>query len=151
MPSQLGFSLLEILVAMAIMAILGGIMAGQFMTKIETSKLQRIKGDLTVIDSALVQYHSDNFMLPTNEQGLDALVSKPTSTPLPKNYANMGYLKSLSLDPWGNEYQYSIPGENGRYDVFSLGSDGEIGGDGPAADIGLWNIDEVIANLKDRS
>ena len=108
---QSGFSLLEILVAMAIMAILGGIMVGQFMGQTEKATFQRLQGDLAVIESALIQYHSDNFLLPTTDQGLDALVNKPDGSPSPKNYPRRGYLKDLKMDPWGNPYQYTYPGE----------------------------------------
>lgn len=149
--TQSGFSLLEILVAMAIMAILGGIMAVQFIDKTTEASMHRIKGDLATLDSALIQYHVDNFMLPTTEQGLEALVSKPNSTPIPRNYSKSGYISKLGTDPWGNEYQYMSPGEFGEYDIFSLGQDGEVGGDGPDRDIGNWNIDQVIKEFKSDS
>lgn len=148
MQGHRGFSLLEILVAMAIMAILGGIMVNQFMGQTEKATFERLKGDLAVIDSALIQYHSDNFLLPSTDQGLEALISVPTSPPVPKNYPRRGYLKELKSDPWGNPYQYAYPGEFGEYDVYSLGADGEEGGEGLASDIGNWNIDEAIKALK---
>ncbi|TQV73921.1 type II secretion system protein GspG [Aliikangiella marina] len=148
MQKQSGFSLLEILVAMAIMAILGGIMVTQFMGQTETATMQRLKGDFAAMESALIQYHSDNLMLPSTEQGLQALVTKPQDSPVPKNYARRGYLKELSQDPWGNDYQYAYPGEFGEYDIYSLGADGEEGGEGLNADIGNWNIDEAIKLLK---
>ena len=149
MQKQSGFSLLEILVAMAIMAILGGIMVTQFMGQTERANYERLKADMAAIESALVQYHSDNFLLPTTEQGLEALVTKPDITPTPKNYARRGYLKELTNDPWGNPYQYAYPGEYGEYDIYSLGADGEEGGEGLASDIGNWNIDDAIQALKD--
>ena len=148
---QSGFSLLEILVAMAIMAILGGIMAVQFIDKTTEASMQRIKGDLATLESALIQYHVDNFMLPSTEQGLEALVKKPSSSPIPKNYAKSGYVSKLGTDPWGNEYQYISPGEYSDYDIFSLGQDGEVGGEGPDRDIGNWNIDQVIKEFKSDS
>ena len=148
LQKQSGFSLLEILVAMAIMAILGGIMVNQFMGQTEKATFERLKGDLAVIDSALIQYHSDNFLLPTTEQGLQALVTRPDASPTPKNYPRRGYLKELKNDPWGNPYQYAYPGEFGEYDVYSLGADGEEGGEGLASDVGNWNIDEALQALK---
>ena len=148
LTKQSGFSLLEILVAMAIMAILGGIMVSQFMGQTERATFERLKGDLAVIDSALIQYHSDNFLLPSTDQGLKALVTKPEGSPSPKNYPRRGYLKELNTDPWGNDYQYTYPGEFGEYDVYSLGADGEEGGEGLNADIGNWNIDEALSALK---
>lgn len=144
---QSGFSLLEILVAMAIMAILGGVMVVQFAGKTEEANLIRIKGDIKAVQSALIQYSSDNFMYPTTEQGLEALVQKPSSRPIPGNYARRGYIE-LNNDPWGNPYQYSYPGEFGEYDIYSLGADGEEGGEGLAIDIGNWNVDEVIKAFK---
>lgn len=148
MQKQSGFSLLEILVAMAIMAILGGIMVTQFMGQTERAMYEKLKGDIAVMDSAIIQYHSDNFLIPTTEQGLEALVEKPTVSPEPKNYARRGYLQDLKMDPWGNPYQYAYPGEFGEYDIYSLGADGEEGGEGLAADIGNWNIDEALQALK---
>jgi len=148
LQKQSGFSLLEILVAMAIMAILGGIMVGQFMGQTEKATFQRLKSDLAVIESALIQYHSDNFLLPTTDQGLQALVTKPDGSPSPKNYPRRGYLKELKEDPWGNPYQYTQPGEFGEYDIYSLGADGEEGGEDLATDVGNWNIDEVVKALK---
>ncbi len=150
MQKQAGFSLLEILVAMAIMAILGGIMVTQFLGQTERANYERLKGDIAVIDSALIQYHSDNFLLPSTEQGLEALITKPTVSPEPKNYARRGYLKELKNDPWGNPYQYAYPGEFGEYDIYSLGADGEEGGEGLSADIGNWNIDEALQALKEQ-
>ena len=81
--------------------------------------------------------------MPSEEQGLKALVSKPNDSPIPKNYPKHGYLKKLSLDPWGNEYQYRYPGEFNEYDVYSLGADGEVGGEELRVDVGSWNIDEA--------
>jgi len=147
MKRQSGFSLLEILVAMAIMAILGGVMVIQFAGKTQEANLIKIKTDIKAIESALIQYSADNFMYPTTEQGLEALESKPTSRPEPSNYARSGYIK-LQLDPWGMPYQYSYPGEFGEYDIYSLGSDKEEGGEGLAVDIGNWNADEVLRAFK---
>lgn len=147
MKRQSGFSLLEILVAMAIMAILGGVMVIKFAGKTQEASLIKIKTDIKAIESALIQYSADNFMYPTTEQGLDALETKPSSRPEPSNYARQGYIK-MELDPWGNQYQYTYPGENGEYDIYSFGADGEEGGEGGAVDIGNWNADEVLRAFK---
>jgi len=144
---QKGFSLLEILVAMAIMAILGGVMVIKFAGKTEEANLIKIKTDIKAIESALIQYSADNFMYPTSEQGIEALETKPEIRPIPSNYARQGYIK-LNADPWGNPYQYEYPGEFGEYDIYSLGADGEEGGEGMAVDIGNWNVDEVIRAFK---
>jgi general secretion pathway protein G len=147
MKKQAGFSLLEILVAMAIMAILGGVMVIKFAGKTQEANLIKIKTDIQALESALIQYSSDNFMYPTTEQGLEALETKPSSRPEPKQYARNGYIK-LTNDPWGNPYQYAYPGEFGEYDIYSLGADGEEGGEGMATDIGNWNADEVLRAFK---
>jgi len=144
---QTGFSLLEILVAMAIMAILGGVMVMQFAGKTEEANLIKIKTDIKALESALIQYSADNFMYPTTEQGLEALEKKPDIRPIPKNYSRNGYIK-LENDPWGNPYQYVYPGEFGEYDIYSLGADGEEGGEGLGADIGNWNADEILRAFK---
>ncbi len=147
MKKQSGFSLLEILVAMAIMAILGGVMVIKFAGKTQEANLIKIKTDIKAIESALIQYSADNFMYPTAEQGLEALETKPTSRPEPSNYAKQGYI-SLKMDPWGTPYQYAYPGEFGEYDIYSLGADKEEGGEGLAVDIGNWNADEVLRAFK---
>ena len=147
MRKQSGFSLLEILVAMAIMAIMAGVMVINFSSKTQEAALIKIKTDIKALESALIQYNSDNFIYPTTEQGLEALESKPTSRPEPKNYAHRGYIK-LGLDPWSNPYQYTYPGEFGEYDIYSLGADGEEGGEGGSMDIGSWNVDEVFRAFK---
>lgn len=146
---QSGFSWLKTLLAIIfIVAILGGILSNLFVCDMQHSLSQRLKGDLAVIDSAIVQYYSDNSLLPSSEQGLKALVTKPDISPIPENYPQRGYLRELKLDPWGNEYQYRYPGKFSDYDIYSLGSDGKPGGEGTAADLGNWNINEAIAALK---
>ena len=147
MKKQSGFSLLEILIAMAIMATLAGVMVFKFAGKTQEANLIKIKTDIKALESALIQYTADNFMYPTTDQGLEALESKPTSRPEPRNYAHQGYIK-LNVDPWGNDYQYTYPGEFGEYDIYSMGADGEDGGEGMATDIGNWNADEVLRAFK---
>ena len=144
MNKQSGFSLLEILIAMAIMAILGGVMVANLGGEADKAKFLKMKTDFKVIGSALMRYKNDNFMYPTTDQGLEALITKPAGSPEPKNYARDGYVESLAMDPWGNPYQYTYPGENGRFDVYSFGGDGEEGGEGLGTDIGNWNVEEAM-------
>mgnify|MGYP002623394913 FL=1 len=98
-------------------------------------------GVLAALSSALDLYRLDNYAYPTTEQGLAALVQKPTLAPVPPNWAANGYLDRLPRDPWGREYQYLSPGLHGPFDILSFGADGVAGGTGANADIGTWTLD----------
>ena len=98
------------------------------------------KGDIKAIAAALDMYKLDNFAYPSTQQGLDALVKKPSGTPQPKNWNRNGYLKRLPKDPWGNDYQYLSPGTQGQFDLYSFGADGKPGGSELNADIGNWDL-----------
>lgn len=100
----------------------------------------RLNQDLRVIEAGLSLYKLDNFMHPTEEQGLRALIEEPTTEPRPRNWKKDGYLRELPRDPWGNPYQYRNPGIHGEIHIFSLGADGAPGGEGEAADVGNWSI-----------
>ncbi|RMH40571.1 MAG: type II secretion system protein GspG [Gammaproteobacteria bacterium] len=134
-----GFSLIEILVVVVIIAVMVAIVAPQFLGEAEKARITRVKADIQQIESALDRFQLDNGFYPTMEQGLEALVRKPDIEPEPKNYPPGGYLKRLPKDPWDNEYVYVYPGEHGVYDIYSLGADGEEGGEGVNADIGNWD------------
>ena len=134
-----GFSLIEILVVVVIIAVMVAIVAPQFLGEAKKARITRVKADIQQIESALDRFQLDNGFYPTMEQGLEALVRKPDIEPEPKNYPPGGYLKRLPKDPWGNEYVYVYPGEHGVYDIYSLGADGEEGGEGVNADIGNWD------------
>lgn len=136
--SQQGFTLIEILVVVAIIAVLAGMIGPKLFGNVEKSQQQTVRADLKTIKNALDRYKLDNFRYPTTEQGLQALVSKPSGDPVPKNYSSDGYLDGTPKDPWGNEYQYLQPGEHGAVDIYSLGADGTPGGEGADADIGNW-------------
>jgi general secretion pathway protein G len=130
-----GFTLLEIIVVVAIIAILAAYIAPKV-----AGRVSKAKSDIRVLESSLELYKLDNFVYPTNEQGLDALVNKPSGEST-RNWREGGYIKKLNKDPWGNEYRYAYPGSNGEFDVYSLGADNAVGGEGEAADIGNWNLD----------
>lgn len=98
------------------------------------------KNDVAAIVQALKLYRLDNGRYPTSEQGLTALVNRPTQVPLPPNWKPNGYLERLPKDPWGNPYQYLSPGLRGEIDVFSFGADGAPGGTGVDADVGSWDL-----------
>ena len=136
--SQRGFTLIEIMVVMVILGLLVAIVAPNIMGRSDQAKVTIAETQLKNIQSALDLYRLDNSHYPSTQQGLDALISKPSGSPEPKNWNPDGYLKSIPEDPWGNEYQYVSPGTEGPYDLYSLGSDGQEGGDGDAADISVW-------------
>jgi len=108
------------------------------MDKGEQAKVTAAKADIATIMQSLNLYKLDNSRYPTTEQGLQALVSKPTSGPTANGWKTGGYLPKLPKDPWGNPYQFLSPGVHGEVDVFSLGADGQPGGTGNDADIGSW-------------
>lgn len=135
---QRGFTLLEIMVVIVILGILASLVVPNLMGNKEKADRQKAVSDITALENALDMYKLDNSIYPNTEQGLDALVSKPTSQPEPRNYRDDGYIKRLPQDPWNNDYQLVSPGEHGKIDVFSMGLDGEAGTDD---DIGNWNLD----------
>jgi general secretion pathway protein G len=135
-----GFTLLEIIVVVAIIAILAAYIAPKVAGRVDDARISKAKSDVRVLESSLELYKLDNFLYPSSEQGLEALVNKPSGEGT-KNWRDGGYIKKLNKDPWGNEYRYAFPGSNGEFDVFSLGADAALGGEGEAADIGNWNLD----------
>ncbi|MCX2499001.1 MAG: type II secretion system major pseudopilin GspG [Plesiomonas shigelloides] len=137
-----GFTLLEVMVVIVILGILASLVVPNLLGNKEKADQQKVVTDLVALENSLDMYKLDNSVYPSTEQGLQALVSKPAGTPEPRNYRNGGYIKRLPQDPWGNEYQYLSPGEQGEIDIYSLGADGQEGGEGAAADIGNWNLGE---------
>ncbi|SJL84790.1 type II secretion system major pseudopilin GspG [Vibrio palustris] len=138
---QSGFTLLEVMVVVVILGILASVVVPNLLGNKEKADQQKAITDIVALENALDMYKLDNSVYPTTDQGLDALVKKPSS-PEPRNYRNGGYIKRLPQDPWGNDYQYLSPGDKGTIDVFTLGADGQEGGDGINADIGNWNIQD---------
>ena len=138
---QSGFTLLEIMVVVVIIGILVTIVATRVMDKPDTARVVKAKTDIRTMESALNLYRLDNFVYPSTEQGLDALVHQPAGEPTAKNWKPGGYIDHMPKDPWGNAYQYLNPGAHGEIDIFTLGADGNPGGDGINADIGNWNIE----------
>lgn len=138
--SQRGFSLIEIMVVLVIIGLLVAIVAPNVLDKADEARVQKVHADFKSIELALKMYKLDNFNYPTTEQGLQALVKKPTTDPIPHNWKSSGYLSELPIDPWGNPYQYLSPAEfgTGDYDIYTLGADGVTGGEGQNADIGTW-------------
>ena len=120
-----GFTLVEVLVTLVIISLLIGFTVLNVVPQIGKGKAVRVEGDLARIETALEMYSLDHFTYPTQQDGLEALIAG-------------GYIRKLSLDPWGNPYEYRNPGEHGPVDIFSLGADGEPGGEDQSADIGNW-------------
>lgn len=146
--TQAGFTLTEILIALAIVAIMGSVVVANLLGNKDKAMKEKLKNDLAVISQALEQYSDDNGFYPTNEQGLMALMKRPTGDPVPTSYPRGGYLKGNKppQDPWKREYLYVYPGRNGEYDLFTLGKDKRPGGRGINQDIGTWNVEDINFN-----
>jgi general secretion pathway protein G len=136
-----GFTLLEIMIVVVIIGILAAFIAPNIIGRTDEARLTRVQQDLRSIESALKLYRLDNFRYPTTDQGLDALVDKPTTPPEPRNWREGGYFDRLPTDPWGGDYLYLSPGQRGEFDLYSLGADGQPGGEGVDADIGNWGLE----------
>jgi general secretion pathway protein G len=135
-----GFTLIEVMVVVVILAILAGIIVPRIMGRPEEAKRIKAQVDIKAIEEALNLYKLDNGSYPITEQGLEALVKKPETAPIPPKWKEGGYLPKAPKDPWGRDYQYLSPGEHGDFDLSSLGADGEPGGEGKDADVESWNL-----------
>jgi general secretion pathway protein G len=131
-----GFTLLELMVVVVIIGVLAALIAPQVLSRVGQAKVTAAQTDITNIMSALKIYKLDNGRYPSTDQGLDALVNRPTTGTVPSNWKS--YLEKLPNDPWQHPYQYANPGVHGEIDVFSYGADGQPGGEGDDADIGSW-------------
>jgi len=133
---QAGFTLIELMVVLVIIGVLAALIVPNVLDRAEDARVTAAKTDVNNLMQALKLYKLDNQRYPTTEQGLQALVTKPTSGPIPPNWKP--YVDKLPNDPWGRPYQYLNPGVKGEVDVMSLGADGQPGGEGKNADIGSW-------------
>jgi len=134
-----GFTLIEIMVVIVILGVLAALVVPKIMSRPDEARIVAARQDISSIMQALKLYRLDNSRYPTTEQGLAALVTRPTTEPIPNNWKGGGYLEKLPRDPWGQPYQYLNPGVRGEIDVFSFGADGQAGGNGNDADIGNWD------------
>jgi general secretion pathway protein G len=134
-----GFTLIEIMVVVVILGILAALVAPNVMRRIDDAQITKVKQDLRAFETALSLYKMDNYKYPSTDQGLKALVTQPND-PTVRNWKPGGYLGSggLTKDPWQNEYLYVYPGTHGEYDIYTLGADGQEGGEGINADRGNW-------------
>jgi general secretion pathway protein G len=131
-----GFTLIEIMVVLVIIGVLAALIAPNVLDRASDAKVTAARTDMNNLMQALKLYKLDNQRFPAGEQGLEALVRKPSAGTVPPNWKP--YLDKLPNDPWGRPYQYLNPGVKGEIDVFSLGADGQPGGEGHNADVGSW-------------
>lgn len=129
-----GFTLIEIMVAVVILGILAAIVVPKIMSRPEQARMVKVKQDILSIQSALDLYKLDNGFYPSTDQGLEALITKPTTPPVPRNWKSDGYVQDIPVDPWGEQYQYI--NDNEKLKIFSYGPKGKEGG----GEIGNWNI-----------
>ena len=135
-----GFTLIEVMVVIAILAILAALIVPKVMSRPDEARVVAARQDIAALMQALKLYRLDTKRYPTTEQGLQALVARPAQAPVPENWKAGGYVEKLPLDPWGKPYQYLNPGLHGEIDVFSFGADGVPGGEGFDADLGNWSF-----------
>lgn len=131
-----GFTLIELLVVLVIIGVLGALIIPNMLDRTNDARVTAARTDINSLMQALKLYKLDNQRYPSAEQGLEALVRKPTAGTIPGNWRP--YLEKLPNDPWGHPYQFANPGVKGEIDVYSFGADGRAGGDGADADIGSW-------------
>jgi general secretion pathway protein G len=131
-----GFTLIELMVVLVIIGVLGALIVPNLIDRADDARVTAAKTDVNNIMQALKLYKLDNQRYPSAEQGLEALVKKPTAGTIPPNWKP--YVDKLPADPWGRQYQFLNPGIKGEIDVFSFGADGQPGGEGKNADIGSW-------------
>ncbi|HLB56082.1 MAG TPA: type II secretion system major pseudopilin GspG [Coxiellaceae bacterium] len=128
-----GFTLIEVMVVVVILAILAAIIVPNILKRPEQAKMTAAQQGILGIQNAMALYKLDNGFYPSTSQGIQALVTKPSSSPTPQNWASGGYLKKLPVDPWGNKYHYLHPGQHGSIDIWSNGPPGST------KKIGNWN------------
>jgi general secretion pathway protein G len=133
---QRGFTLIELMVVLVIIGVLAALIVPNVLDRTDDARATAARTDVNNLVQALKLYKLDNQRYPSAEQGLEALVRRPSAGPVPPNWKP--YLDKLPADPWGHPYQYVNPGVNGEFDVFSYGADGVAGGEGKNADIGSW-------------
>jgi general secretion pathway protein G len=134
-----GFTLIEVMVVVVILAILAAIIVPRILKRPEQARIVAARQDILGIQNAMALYKLDNGFYPSTSQGIQALVSKPGSSPVPQNWASGGYLKKLPIDPWGNAYHYMHPGRHGSIDIWS---DGPPDGSGKNKEIGNWDANQ---------
>ena len=136
-----GFTLIELMVVIVILGILASIVVPRFMDEPHKARVVKAKMQIQSFSTAAKKFYLDNGYYPSTEQGLQALVQKPTVGRIPKQYPSGGYISKIPMDPWENEYMYIAPGAHGAFDIMSCAADGEEGGEGENADIQSWELE----------
>ena len=134
-----GFTIIEIMVVVVIIGMLATLVIPRVIGRGDDAKRTAAQVQIKEVEQALDLYHLDNGSYPTQDQGLDALVSKPSLPPEPMNYRSGGYLKKVPNDPWGRPFIYRMPGDHGEFDLLSYGPDGQEGGEDKDKDITNWD------------
>jgi general secretion pathway protein G len=137
---QGGFTLIEIMVVVVILGIMATLIGPKLLSRVDDAKITKAKQDIAQLKQSLELYKLDNQRYPTTEQGLQSLVTKPTTGPAANGWKSGGYIDKLPKDPWNGQYQYLAPGVKGSIDIFTFGADGQPGGTGNDADIGSWDL-----------
>jgi general secretion pathway protein G len=133
--NEQGFTLIELLVVIVIIGLLATIVAINVIPAGNSARVAKAKADIATLEQALEQYRLDNLTYPSGTDGLNALLAPPPGLPAPERYRQGGYIKKLPEDPWGRPYLYAAPGRKGAFDIYSLGADGQTGGETDNADI----------------
>ncbi len=137
---QAAFTLIEVMIVVVILGILAAVVIPKILDRPDQARQSAAKSDIAVVMQQLKLYRLDNTFYPSTEQGLQALIVKPATNPIPMNWKQGGYLERLPNDPWGRPYLYLNPGVKGEIDIMSYGADGQPGGEGNNADIGSWGL-----------
>jgi len=136
--SEAGFTLVELMVVIVIIGLLSTFVVLNVLPSQDKAMGEKAKADVMLLTQAVEMYRLDNLAYPSTEQGLQALVKLPEAIAQPDRYRKDAYVRTLPKDPWGSEYQYVQPGEQGAFDIYSLGANRKLGGEGLDADIGNW-------------
>jgi len=136
--SEAGFTLVELMVVIVIIGLLSTFVVLNVLPSQDKAMGEKAKADVMLLTQAVEMYRLDNLAYPSTEQGLQALVKQPEDIAQPDRYRKDAYVRTLPKDPWGSEYQYVQPGEQGAFDIYSLGANRKLGGEGLDADIGNW-------------